>query len=307
MLSEESKKFNDELKQLLEEDSENDENNDNYCLITGNTLEINAVKLDCGHKFNYHAIFKDIVNQKFKSKTYNLHTSDETFKMKKSGTDYFIRCPYCRNSQTTLLEYYPEMGLEQIYGVNTNNKNYKSTNLTKIICSEPIIKYDKIFKYENGKHCDHNIINIKYGINKCSNLYVTNLTGTEQNYCENHYIKYYQKFLKDKKLKEEKQKKQEEKQKKQEEKQKKQEEKQKKQEDKQKKQEEKQKKQEDKQKKQEEKQKKQEDKIIYNVNKEINKCKAILKSGINKGKQCGCYSLLEFCGIHKKYLQNNNL
>ena len=40
--------------------------NENICLITNNKLTDNFVKLCCGHKFNYEAIFNEVIKQKVK-------------------------------------------------------------------------------------------------------------------------------------------------------------------------------------------------------------------------------------------------
>ena len=36
--------------------------------------------------------------------------------------DYFIKCPYCRSIQFTILPYHEELALEQKYGVNSLDK-----------------------------------------------------------------------------------------------------------------------------------------------------------------------------------------
>tara|TARA_B100000963_G_scaffold297600_1_gene269100 strand:- start:2463 stop:3359 length:897 start_codon:yes stop_codon:yes gene_type:complete len=84
--------FNDELmKLLLEESIDNEET----CLISGDKLEDNFVKLECSHKFNY----KDIYNEVHKQKTQPWHS--EINKVKTTQ----LKCPYCRNIQTGLLPF----------------------------------------------------------------------------------------------------------------------------------------------------------------------------------------------------------
>ena len=67
------------------------DNSDDYCLISNIKLEPNHVKLDCGHKFNYNALYNDIINSKIKGSMmdYRLQL-------------FQIQCPYCRNIQNTL-------------------------------------------------------------------------------------------------------------------------------------------------------------------------------------------------------------
>jgi len=234
-------------------------------------------------------------------KSYDVQTSNEKSLMMKQKVNYFIRCPYCRSSQTNLLPYYSEYGLSKIYGVNSNNQKdtYKQTNFSN--SNNVIIKYDKIFTF--GYQCYH-IHKTKVGEHICNNSYVTNLTGTDKNYCFSHYNSYYKAHIKEinkKKKDEEKQKQIEEKQKQIEEKQKLIDEKKKLKEEKQKLIEEKKKLKEEKKNSAEEKQKLSEEKKESKgkVKQGSNICKAILKSGINKGKQCGLHTMGEFCGKHK--------
>lgn len=119
--------FYDELYKTLDENNANNELE--FCLITNLPLTDNFVTLNCKHKFNYDALYKEIYNQKFKFRTYtttelNLSSKDRNFVIK-SGKDYYIKCPYCRNIQFDVLpdlnnnELYPP-----IYGINTTNRVY---------------------------------------------------------------------------------------------------------------------------------------------------------------------------------------
>ena len=83
--------FNDELMKLLLEESDD---NVETCLISGDILEDNNVKLECNHKFNY----KDIYNEVYKQKL-NHGIAKLTVKTTQ------LKCPYCRNIQTGLLPY----------------------------------------------------------------------------------------------------------------------------------------------------------------------------------------------------------
>jgi hypothetical protein len=120
--------FFDELKKL-------DDNKDlnNSCLISGETLTDYFVIMDCGHKFNYIPLFKDICNHK---KKYN---SMESTEQKLNLNE--IRCPYCRNKQKGILPYYSELGIEKINGVNFINYE------TKLNCeTKPITKSNNNYK-----------------------------------------------------------------------------------------------------------------------------------------------------------------
>jgi hypothetical protein len=80
------------------------------CLITNAPLTEDFVVMECGHKFNYLPLFNDILNHKLKYNNLEKHTG----KLKYNE----IRCPYCRNKQTTMLPYYENKGVEKVQGVN---------------------------------------------------------------------------------------------------------------------------------------------------------------------------------------------
>lgn len=109
--------FYDELYKSLDDIetdiNTNDDTTDNIqklCLITNSPLTDNHFKMDCGHKFNYIPLYKDLLNHKNK---FNIMESSST-KLKKNE----IRCPYCRNKQNKLLPFLDIKGVQQIYGVN---------------------------------------------------------------------------------------------------------------------------------------------------------------------------------------------
>lgn len=85
--------FNEELMKMLQETEK--ENNIETCLISGEILQENHIKLDCNHKFNY----KYIYNEVHKQKTQPWHSE-----VNKVGNKQ-LKCPYCRNIQTGLLPF----------------------------------------------------------------------------------------------------------------------------------------------------------------------------------------------------------
>jgi hypothetical protein len=229
--------------------------NDNSCLITNLPLTENYVKLSCGHRFNYVPLFKDLVVRKNKSAamdTQILHANE-------------IRCPYCRNKESTLLPYYENMGVDKVHGVNFIDE---SKILAKTKCAS---------SYFSG------ICNYSDGALSCQHTYVTTFENGKD-YCYTHVRFLERKALKDKILK----KKEEEKAKKLEEKQKAKEEKQK----------------EKDVAKQKAKEEKEQKKAAANENVVIfseNGCKQILKTGIRKGQICGCkIKQGDFCTRHTK-------
>jgi hypothetical protein len=113
---------NDNIENVVLENSINTE--DNLCLISNLPLEENFVKLNCGHKFNYDPLYKDIYNHKRK------FNSMEQVKNKPKINQ--IRCPYCRNIQDGLLPYYDNLGYPKENGVNflDTNKDYTYSSYT---------------------------------------------------------------------------------------------------------------------------------------------------------------------------------
>lgn len=114
--------FNSELLKMLCEDD--DKNDDNICLISGVALEDNYVTLCCGHKFNYLAIYNEILNQK------TVENYKEVQHLKKKE----LKCPYCRTIQQGLLPFYSNYpSVEKIEGVNWPIKLQYKTNSCKYI------------------------------------------------------------------------------------------------------------------------------------------------------------------------------
>jgi hypothetical protein len=64
------------------------------CLITGDLLESDSIRLECGHKFNYMPLLNDLIE-------YKKHMDNTYSKRIKT-----IRCPYCRQIQHKLIPYY---------------------------------------------------------------------------------------------------------------------------------------------------------------------------------------------------------
>jgi hypothetical protein len=142
--------FYDELYKSLDNVEIDLLDDNDICLITKMPLTETHVKLDCGHKFNYDALYNDICVHK------NKHNTMEKYYLKTGE----LRCPYCRNIQKKLLpvlEGYPKM-----HGVN-----YIDDTLSKPaiivrgdaigVCLFPNIvctsKYGKIMQNNNTFYC----------------------------------------------------------------------------------------------------------------------------------------------------------
>ena len=103
--------FNEQLWKMLSDDDPKD-NNEKVCLISGEKLEENHVKLDCGHCFNYDCLFNELLNQR---KGNRLETQ--------KTTNHQIKCPYCRNNHKGILPWYE--GYKKIKYVNCQQINVK--------------------------------------------------------------------------------------------------------------------------------------------------------------------------------------
>jgi len=257
--------FYDELYKSLDEPE--DGNDAIVCLITNKPLEEDCISLSCNHKFNYDAIYNDIYNHK---KKYN---TMERCALKSTQ----IRCPYCRTIQNKLLP--PKEGYKNVHGVNFYDE--EAENMSKLVIPSNFTQGKCCYKYPDAPDSHPG----------CHNKYVKALYLDEKTYCSAHYNIAFNKLYKEKKLKE------------------KQAREQKKanallqkikaQEDKQKAKEEKQKaKDEEKLKKAAEKiqkktQKAQNENVIISIENSSSSqnsggCVQLLKTGKNKGTQCGC-------------------
>lgn len=202
--------FKEELYKLLDEDSENE---DDLCQITGLPLKDKYVVLECKHHFNYDAIYKEIYKQKYEFRGYELHTlvQKDLHKFRESKLDYFIKCPYCRNIQFTILPYYEELNLKEIYGINSLNKNLPNTiiinNSSRTGTYHQNQNYssgDYVYKcwgvpFKHGKCC---IIPNSSG-NECTKKYVGTIPNTQLSYCKYHYkegLNHYKIYKKNKML-----------------------------------------------------------------------------------------------------------
>lgn len=104
--------FEELYKSLDEEDIKEDAN---LCLITKMPLKDRYVTLECNHKFNYDALYNDLVN--YKTKFNGMEKVQDRLDKNE------IRCPYCRHRQKTLLPYYDDMSFKKVKGVNCYYEN----------------------------------------------------------------------------------------------------------------------------------------------------------------------------------------
>ena len=114
--------FFDELYKSLDikENTHKCDDDNNRCLITNEILTANFFQMVCGHKFNYTALYNDLLNHK--KKFNSMESSAGHLKMNE------IRCPYCRKKHTGVLPYYEELNLAKVCGVNHVDLTKNCTN-----------------------------------------------------------------------------------------------------------------------------------------------------------------------------------
>ena len=272
--------FFEELYKSLDNEENLDEDT-NTCLITNQLLTDKFIQLQCGHKFNYVPLFLDIKNhkQKFNALEGNSTRLDNNE----------IRCPYCRNKHSGVLPYYEEFGYAKINGVNHYDPSVKgyqgySYKQCEYLSLNPNYDPSGNLQMETNKN---NTGNVKFFVCYASgskiNIENSELNNDNKCYCYKHkniVIKAHNKKISEKEKEEAKAKKLLEKQLAKEEKAKAKEEKEKAKE-----------------------LKKKNKNVIIGV--ETVGCIEILKSGLNKGKPCGCNIIIDnLCNRHFKIKHN---
>ena len=128
---------------ISKDNSKNESENNNLCLISKQPLEDNFVTLECNHKFNYLPLFYEVKRQKSST---NVSNNLETTKLKL----YEIKCPYCRHIQPKILPYVKIPGnLTISYGVTFPVK-YR---MDRIKCPS-VLKSGKRKGEMCGRDCD---------------------------------------------------------------------------------------------------------------------------------------------------------
>jgi hypothetical protein len=188
--------FYDELYKSL--DDSDDEDETNKCQITGLLLKDKSVSLECNHHFNYDALYKEICTQKYDFRTYNVQmlSHKDHRKFVTSGFDYYIKCPYCRNIQFTILPYYEELGLEQKYGINCSDKTLESSQNNYYYYSRGYLldtytfkAYGATFKKSKETCCYKSI----HGY-LCEGTFIAPIPNTYVSACSPHYKSELQKY-----------------------------------------------------------------------------------------------------------------
>ena len=201
--------FYEELYKSLDEsesnkNGESKEKEKELCLITGMPLIDRSVVLECNHKFNYSALYTEICKQKFIFRTYNIETltKPEYQKFKDANKDYFIKCPYCRRIQFTLLPYYEDSEYELKYGINSLEKTQNDINFVINPHSGYNHQYTSYgYKFQHGSCCK--VIDVKNGLNVfCSSKYSASILEMNKSFCVAHIRAEVKQYKMEKKEKE---------------------------------------------------------------------------------------------------------
>jgi hypothetical protein len=142
------------------------------CLITNEPLKKYAIRLNCGHTFNYEPLYNAIHEYKQDMMMNNGPVAD-------------THCPYCRERTEGLLPYVPTS--EKAYGVNMPHNHSFGKNLCKHVMRN---------KKECGRKCyfdkchlhleiNDNLVTMCKGITKAGNPCKYKASTTE-NYCKLH-------------------------------------------------------------------------------------------------------------------------
>lgn len=144
------------------EDNKNDKNDKKQiCEISGQELKDRFIRLECNHTFNYDAIYTEICKQKFDFHTYTVDmlSKKDVQTIRDKKIDYFIKCPYCRSIQFTLLPYYDDMPFQKKYGVNTDDPDFRVLKTSHVPGNHTFTIYG--YQFSKGVCCKTNLINGK--------------------------------------------------------------------------------------------------------------------------------------------------
>ena len=138
-------------------------NIDTCCLLTKEALNDIHVTLNCGHKFNYIPLYKEVVIQKTSAgMTTNGYYNSYTLRLNE------IKCSYCRRVQDKLLPFLNYDDIKRLRGVN----GPESLCMKARIC-EHIETANKKKKNSNKKSdsCECNAIHLVSGVYYCKKHY----------------------------------------------------------------------------------------------------------------------------------------
>jgi hypothetical protein len=139
-------------------------NIDSCCLLTKEVLNDIHVTLNCGHKFNYISLYKEVVIQKTSAgMTTNGYYNSCTLRLNE------MKCPYCRRVQDKLLPFFNYDDVKRLRGVNGPESLCMKARICEHI--ETAIIKRKNSKKKLSDSCECNAIHLVNGVYYCKKHY----------------------------------------------------------------------------------------------------------------------------------------
>ena len=151
--------FNIELLKLITKETD-DADFLFYCLIGGEQLNENHVRLNCNHKFNYINLLNEVCVQRQKN-VLEIQTI----------TKYQIKCPYCRGVQNGIMPYIKDIVAKKMLGVNWPPSKIMKNERCKAVLKSGKRRNQRCNKPSCYKYC------------KIHNTKTTSLAKTAYNIC----------------------------------------------------------------------------------------------------------------------------
>ena len=149
-----------------------DTDTDNNCLLTKEALNDIHVTLNCGHKFNYIPLYKEVVIQKTSAgMTTNGYYNSCTLRLNE------MKCPYCRRVQDKLLPFLNYDNIKKLRGVNAPVSVCMKARMCEHI---ETAKKRKNTKKKISDSCECNAIHVVNGAYYCKKHYEQQLQKKEQ-------------------------------------------------------------------------------------------------------------------------------
>ena len=141
-------------------------NIDTCCLLTKEALNDIHVTLNCGHKFNYIPLYKEVVIQKTSAgiMTTNGFYNSCTLRLNE------MKCPYCRRVQDKLLPFFNYDDIKRLRGVNGPESLCMKARMCEHIETSNKRK-KKNTKKEMSDSCECNAIHVVNGVHYCKKHY----------------------------------------------------------------------------------------------------------------------------------------
>ena len=158
--------------QCVGDDSVNDIDTDNNCLLTKEALNDIHVTLNCGHKFNYIPLYKEVVIQKTSAgMTTNGYYNSSTLRLNE------MKCPYCRRVQDKLLPFLNYDNIKRLRGVNGPESLCMKVRMCEHV---ETANKRKNTKKKISDSCECNAIHTVNGAYYCKKHYEQQLQKKEQ-------------------------------------------------------------------------------------------------------------------------------